>query len=83
MATRPTDLADVLIDPGEAIESVGSSVPDPVTGAAFWAAVALPFLYLPLLFLTGLSSQGTTAAFVALLTLNVVALLVGHPHYRE
>jgi len=44
--------------------------------------VALPFLYVPLL-VTGLDSSATTAAFVALLGLNAVALFVGHPHRRE
>jgi hypothetical protein len=32
---------------------------------------------------TGLSSQSTTMAFVGLLALNVVALLLGHPHSRN
>lgn len=83
MATPPTDLEDTLHESGRALQSVGSSVRGPITGAAFWTAVALPFLHLPLLLLTGLSSRSTTVAFVGLLALNVVALLVGHPHCRE
>lgn len=58
-------------------------VVEPITGVAFWAAVALPFLHLPLLLATGLSSSGTATAFVALVALNVLALLVGHSHYRD
>ena len=69
-----------------ALQSVGDAeyrrVVDPLKGLAFWAAVALPFLHLPLL-AAGLDTQGRTTAFVTLLTLNVVALLVGHPYGRE
>ncbi|GCF14832.1 hypothetical protein Harman_27670 [Haloarcula mannanilytica] len=50
-----------------------------VRGIAFWTAIALPFLYLPLL-ITGLNSGATRIAFVALVVCNAVALLVGHSH---
>lgn len=83
MATRPTDLANTLTESGTNLQDVGSSVVSPVTGAAFWSAIALPFLHVPLLLVTGLSAQNTTTAFLALLGLNVLALLVGHPHYRD
>ena len=46
---------------------------------AFWTAVALPFLYLPLLF-GGL--KGDAALFGGLLVLNAVALLLGHDYRR-
>ena len=84
MAARLTDLATTASESESksALGSVRATVVTPVTAAAFWAAIALPFLYLPLLFLTGLSSQSTATAFLALLGLNVVALLVGHPYYR-
>jgi len=49
-----------------------------VAAAAFWTAVALPFLYVPLL-VGGLAS-GERAALAALLALNVAALYVGHGH---
>lgn len=83
MATRPTDLADTLTGSATSLGSVGSSVVSPVTAVAFWTAIALPFLHLPLLLLTGLSAPNTTSAFVALLGLNVLALLVGHPHLHD
>jgi len=77
-------------DPTPSLERLGVSLPDvdrsvvaPITGIAFWAAVALPFLHLPLLLATGLSSEPYTNAFVALLVLNVLSLLVGHSHYRD
>ncbi|MEF8814439.1 MAG: hypothetical protein V5A55_11560 [Halovenus sp.] len=51
----------------------------PVRFVAFWAAVILPFLHLPLL-ATGLESQAQTLAFIALVTLNVCALVVGQEY---
>lgn len=54
----------------------------PLTGIAFWAAIALPFLHLPLL-VTGLETTGMAVAFVLLLGLNVLALVVGHPYRRD
>lgn len=53
-----------------------------VEAVAFWSAVALPFLYVPLL-ATGIPSQAEQTAFVALLVLNVLALVVGHGHKRS
>ena len=64
------------------VPSVGRSLVAPIRGAAFWTAVALPFLYLPLL-ATGLQSSAVRTAFGALLLTNAVALLVGHSHARE
>jgi hypothetical protein len=45
----------------------------------FWAAIALPFLYVPLL-LFGLEKQTHAIAFLGLLALNLIALLVGRSH---
>jgi len=56
-----------------------SAVVRPVTTAAFWLAVVLPFLHVPLL-ATGLESADAATAFGALLGLNALALVVGHPH---
>jgi len=53
-----------------------------VRATAFWVAVVLPFLYLPLL-VTGLNGGATTAAFLALLLANVFALIVGHAHLER
>ncbi|WP_115864566.1 hypothetical protein [Halorussus litoreus] len=54
----------------------------PVEVVGFWVAIALPFLYVPLLF-TGISSNAELLTFVGLLALNVAALLAGHDHKRE
>jgi hypothetical protein len=52
----------------------------PLRFIAFWAAVALPFLYVPLL-AGGLQGQ-QTVVFVGLLVANAVALVLGHEHGR-
>lgn len=52
----------------------------PVRFVGFWAAVALPFLYLPLLY-GGLEGQ-QSLVFVALLVANLVAVLAGHSYQR-
>jgi len=54
----------------------------PIEVVGFWSAIALPFLYVPLLF-AGISSQAELLTFVGLLALNVAALLAGHDHNRE
>lgn len=54
----------------------------PVEIAGFWAAVVLPFLYLPLL-VTGITSEAELITFLGLLALNVAALLAGHGHNRD
>ncbi|WP_276301980.1 hypothetical protein [Halorussus lipolyticus] len=54
----------------------------PFEVVGFWSAIALPFLYLPLL-ASGISTQGELLTFIGLLALNVAALLAGHSHKRE
>lgn len=53
------------------------SVSRPIVGLAFWAAIALPFLHMPLL-VTGLDTTRMTAAFIVLVAVNVIALVIGH-----
>ncbi|SEL49172.1 hypothetical protein SAMN04488691_10589 [Haloferax larsenii] len=52
----------------------------PLRFVGFWTAVALPFLYLPLLH-GGLESN-ELSVFVALVAVNAVALVVGHNYGR-
>lgn len=47
--------------------------------AGFWGAIALPFLYLPLLAM-GVDSVAEATVVLALLGLNLLALLVGRGH---
>lgn len=51
----------------------------PVVSGAFWLAIVLPFVHLPLL-LAGVDTPGRLGAFFGLLSLNVVCLAVGHHH---
>ncbi len=53
-----------------------------VRGIAFWTAIALPFLYVPLL-ASGLQSSSVRTVFAVLVACNAVALLVGHSYARE
>ena len=48
----------------------------------FWAAVVLPFLYVPLL-ANGLETSGQLQTFLLLLAANIVALLFGHHHRKR
>ena len=52
----------------------------PVEAIAFWAAIVLPFLYIPLL-VAGIDTFERLVVFVGLILLNVVAFIVGH-HYN-
>ncbi len=53
----------------------------PIEAIAFWSAIALPFLYLPLL-VSGLGSNAQLTAFLVLLCVHAVAIVVGHRHNR-
>lgn len=59
--------------------SIAQRVFDPLRMLGFWSAIALPFLYVPLL-ATGLETVAQTTVFLALLALNVVALLIGRSY---
>lgn len=58
------------------------SLPTPVSAVAFWLAIALPALYLPLL-LAGLSTVPDLAAFLGLFGLHLAALVGGRSYRRE
>lgn len=53
-----------------------------VEAVAFWTAILTPVFYIPLLF-TGLEGREQQYLFVALVALNVVAILLGHSHHHE
>ena len=58
------------------------SLPTPLSALAFWLAIALPAVYLPLLF-AGLSTVPDLAAFLGLFGLHVVALAGGRSYSQE
>ncbi len=51
----------------------------PVTTVAFWLGALLPLFYLPV-FVVGIDSITALTSFLALLTIHVVALVVGHDY---
>ena len=53
-----------------------------IEAVAFWSAIALPFLHVPLL-LYGLETTAQVSAFLVLLGLNLGALLLGHGYKRR
>jgi len=61
---------------------MGHSLLTPLRAVAFWTAIALPFLYVPLL-ASGLESGSVRMAFLLLVVANVVTLIVGHPYARN
>ena len=63
------------------LTKVGSLVGPPARAAAFWSAIALPFLNVALL-VGGISTAAETVAFLALLVANALALYVGQPYRR-
>jgi len=82
-ALRPlvSDVAELL---GAAFALAGAAVAwasDAFETVAFWSAIALPFLHLPVL-LYGAPVYPDSTVVVALLAANVVALVVGHDHRR-
>jgi len=53
-----------------------------ITAAAFWLAIPLPFLYVPVL-LSGLKTQSEYLVFVGLVVAHVAVLSVGHPYATD
>jgi hypothetical protein len=80
--TAPTDRLprlNELVDAASLRRSL-AVVAAPLRFIAFWAAVALPFLYVPLL-AGGLEGQ-QALVFVGLLAANAAALVLGHDYGR-
>lgn len=76
-----SDAADASLDERarETIRNARSHVLGPLRQVGFWSAIALPFLYVPLV-ATGLESTAELWVFLALLAANVCAVGVGHSH---
>lgn len=56
-----------------------SQVAAPLRQLGFWSAIALPFLYVPLI-ATGLRTQADLLVFLGLLSANVLAVALGHTY---
>lgn len=59
-----------------------AAVGGPLRAAAFWSAVLLPFVYVPLLLL-GLDTRRRAGLFSVLLLAHVLTLLLGQSHSAE
>lgn len=78
----PTDVgADRPITPSSLVAPIGEALSGPVEFAGFWLAVALPFVYVPVL--VGKLAGGKPSAFALLLALHAVSLVVGHGYRSE
>ena len=81
----PSNSAEDGETTGEALQSfirqLITSPPKAIQLTAFWIAVMLPFLYLPLL-VTGVETPGERGALVSMLALNLVVLYVGHGYQQ-
>jgi hypothetical protein len=78
---RARKLREVIESPPAGLSTPIAYLAVPIRFVAFWVAVALPFLYLPLL--TGGLDGSEPAAFAALLAANAVALVVGHGYRAD
>lgn len=78
MSWEPRQLARSL--PGAstiATRCRASPLITPVEAVAFWTAVCLPAVYVPLLFI------GERSAVATLLAVHAIALALGHPYNRQ
>lgn len=75
-----------LIPPLTQLERLADSIPSsgrlllPARALAFWLAVALPLVYLPLL--ASGAERLHAETFLVLLVANILALVVGHNYRR-
>lgn len=67
------------IDAREDESTRGKPFPNSLSAIAFWSAIGLPALYIPLI-VAGLGSLGDLAAFLGLFGLHLVALLAGQSY---
>lgn len=65
------------------LEPIASVVVGAVQTAAFWLAVALPLLYVPVLAGVVTRLPAVAALVAALVATNALALVVGHGHRRD
>lgn len=58
------------------------AVAEPATRIAFYGAITLPIIYLPLL-VTGIESIEGLAVFLGVFAVHVLTLIVGRPYRRS
>lgn len=78
MSSPSTTVTDVLPQDASSV----TALLKPIEAVGFWAAVALPFLYVPLL-ATGVQERSSQLAALLLIGLHVAALVVGRHHKAD
>ncbi len=78
---RARQVRETIRSPPAGLSKPAAYLAMPIRFVAFWIAVALPFLSLPLL-VGGLDGSEPTV-FAALLAANVVALVIGHGYRAD
>lgn len=85
MSSPPTiqkeGASDFEFSAQNAVETAGKRLLAPVQFIGFWAAVALPLGYLPLLYDGSITDSADVLAL--LFVLNLVAMVVGHGYKRD
>lgn len=82
MSSSTTNDPRLSLSTVSSVRTLGKHIVSPIRALSFWIAVALPFLYIPLLAMD-LSSRPVIGAFLALLLCNAVTLLIGHSHLQD
>ena len=78
MSSPSTTVTDILPQDASSV----SALLKPIEAVGFWAAVALPFLYVPLL-ATGIEEESSQLAALLLIGMHVAALVVGRRYKAE
>lgn len=79
--------------PNDNVQRIGERLPEhaapllsaiarSLEAASFWSAIALPFLYVPLL-VNGLGTTAQLSAFLTLLVLHALAIVGGYRYNRD
>ena len=72
------DATDDWLRPSITVETIAT----PLSALAFWAAIAIPVMYVPLL-ATGIDGVAELGLFFGLFGLHLLALFAGRSYRRE
>lgn len=81
-SSTPTLVLDGVADSMTAAVENYEALFRPLEALGFWAAVALPFVYVPLI-VTGVHTTSEVAAVAVLVAVHVLALVVGHRYQLD
>ena len=72
---------ETIADLPSLVDATAETLRKPFEFAGFWSAVALPFVYVPML--AGGLAPGEQSAFGLLLAAHAVALIAGHDYRND